>query len=171
MLLLSNTARLIFVPGKRPGQTQPVLDGHRVYKDSSSKNGNAYYRCCLYKSLHCQCPARITLDSTSSLISTPLSHSHDIQHDEISATTAKRNLKSKAETSDLSTKYLVADLLGGLSTGARTRLDCNIGSFSRIIQRSRAAALGHPINPTSQFIQLPHFLWQRTHAPLGLLTI
>ena len=58
----------------------------------------------------------------------------------------KQNLKRKVAESDLPTKYLVAEHLGGLEIRAMLNYDLN--AMHKIAGYSRAAAQQPPTNPT-----------------------
>jgi len=48
---------LVFVPARRKGHENPVLNGYRYYIDKT-KNDTTYWKCCLARSHGCK--ARIT---------------------------------------------------------------------------------------------------------------
>ena len=61
----------------------------------------------------------------------------------------KQGLKRKAAESDLPTKYLVAEAVGGLDFESRAKLNCGLNAMHKMARLSRAAAQQHPTNPTT----------------------
>ena len=49
----------------------------------------------------------------------------------------------------LPTKYLVAEAVGSLGQGSRSKLNCNLKSLHKMARSIRAASNHHPANPTS----------------------
>ena len=134
-----------FVPGRKKNQRTPVIGGHRFTKDRS-RNGNTYYKCTQFRD---GCRARITLNVEGNLVSPPPSHSHSAPVAETHVHTVKQNLKRKAVESDLPTKYLVAEAVGGLNFETRAKLNCDLNAMHKMARYSRAAAQQHPTNPTT----------------------
>ena len=67
--------------------------------------------------------------------------------------TVKQNLKRKVAESDLPTKYLVAEPVGGLET--RAMLNCDLNAMHKIARYSRAAAQQLPTNlPLLEYLVL-----------------
>ena len=148
------SSQVTFVPGRKNDQKNPILDGHRYTKDRS-RNGNTYYKCTLFKDV---CKARITLNDNGDLISAKPTHTHEAQQAEIEVHTAKQNLKCKAATSDLPTKYLVAEAVGGLHFESIAKLNCDLNAMYKMARSSRAISANHPANPTNlETLTLPSY--------------
>ena len=133
------------VPGRKKNQFNAVLHGFRFCKNKK-KNGNTYYRCTFFSS---GCKARITLDENNDLVSSTPDHNHESQVAETHVHVVKQDLKRKAATSDLPTKYLVAEATGRLNEETRQKLNCDLNALYKMTRSSRAAANTHPANPTS----------------------
>ena len=103
------------LPGRKKNQFNPVLDGYRYSKDGRRKE-NTYYRCISSTS---GCKARITLNDNNELVSSTPVHNHESHVAETHVHEIKQDLKRKASTSDLPTKYLVAEAVGRLDTETR----------------------------------------------------
>lgn len=134
------------IPGRKKNQFNPVVDGYRFCKDKK-RNGNTYYRC-TYVSAGCK--ARITLDEKNNLVSPTPTHNHVSQAAEIHVHTVKQDLKRKAATSDLPTKYLVAEAAAKLDTKTQRNL---FAMYKMARSASRAAANTQPgsgKHPSSQ---------------------
>ena len=110
------------------------------------KNGNTYYRCTLFST---GCKARITLNENNDLVSPTPDHKHESQVAETHVHVVKQDLKRKAATSELPTKYLVAEATGRLNEETRQKLNCDLNALYKMTGSSRAAANTHPSNPTS----------------------
>ena len=82
---------------------------------------------------------RGVLSFSASLVTNNKTHVHVV----------KQDLKRKAATSDLPTKYLVAEATGRLNEETRQKLNCDLNALYKMTRSSRAAANTHPSNPTS----------------------
>ena len=116
------------VPGRKKNQFNAVLDGFRFCKNKK-KNGNTYYRCTFFSS---GCKARITLDENNDLVSPTPDHNHESQVAETHVHVVKQDLKRKAATSDLPTKYLVAEATGRLNEETRQKLNCDLNALYKM---------------------------------------
>ena len=76
-------------------------------------------------------------------------HNHGDQQAEITVHRAKVQLKSRAATSDMSTKRIVAQTFSGLDFESRAKLACQLNCLGKMARSSRTAANRHPPNPTS----------------------
>ena len=139
------SSRVTLIPGRKKGHVNPVVDGYQFCKDRK-RNGNTYYRCI---SQHIGCRARITLDKDNNLVSSTNFHNHGSQVAETHIHAVKQDLKRKAATSDLPTKYLVAESAGQLDAETRQKLNCDLSAMYKMARSSRAASSNHPANPTS----------------------
>ena len=142
---LQTTINMAPTVGRKKNQFNAVLDGFRFCKNKK-KNGNTYYRCTFFSS---GCKARITLDENNDLVSPTPDHNHESQVAETHVHVVKQDLKRKAATSDLPTKYLVAEATGRLNEETRQKLNCDLNALYKMTRSSRAAANTHPSNPTS----------------------
>lgn len=133
------------IPGRKKNQFNAVLEGYRFCKDGK-KNGNTYFRCTAYPT---GCRARITINENNELVSPTPVHNHETQVAETHVHVVKQDLKRKAATSDLPTKYLVAEAAGRLDEETRQKLNCDLNAMYKMARSSRAAANTHPANPTS----------------------
>ena len=139
------SSRVTLIPGRKKGQVNPVMDGYRFCKDRK-RYGNTNYRCI---SQQIGCRARIRLDKDSNLVSSTNTHNHGSQVAETHIHAVKQDLKRKAATSDLPTKYLVAEAAGQLDAETRQKLNCDLSPMYKMARSSRAASSNHPANPTS----------------------
>ena len=71
------------------------------------------------------------------------------QQAEITVHRAKVQLKSRAATSDMSTKRIVAQTVSGLDFESRAKLACQLNCLGKMARSSKTAANRHPPNPTS----------------------
>jgi hypothetical protein len=128
-----HTTTVRFVPRRKNNQLNPVVDGHRLTK-CRTRNGSTYYECTLFKD---GCKVRITLDEKNNLASTPPTHSHESQVAEIQVHKVKKNLKRKALESDLLTKNLVGEAVGGLDYESRAKLNYGLNAMHKMARLSR----------------------------------
>ena len=103
---------------------------------------NSNWRC-----LTPDCSGRLTLYDDA--ISNSPSHYHDEQRAKITVHLAKKLLKQRAATSDLSTKHIMASTVAGLGFECRAKLECRTNCLEKMIRFARHAANRHPTNPTS----------------------
>ena len=108
---MSMAPTVTLVPGRKKNQFNAVLDGFRFCKNKE-KNGNSCYRCTFCSS---GCKARITLNENIDLVSPTPDHNHESQVAETHVHVVKQDLNRKAATSDLPTKYPVAEATGRLN--------------------------------------------------------
>ena len=100
---MATTPQLSFVPGRRSGNENVILDGYR-FTPERTRNEKTYMRCVLYKQ---GCKARITIVDRQLTSPVPDHLTHDVQHAETRVHVAKQNLKKKAAETDLPTKHMV----------------------------------------------------------------
>ena len=81
------------------------------------------------------------------------------QQAEITVHRAKVQLKSRAATSDMTTKRIVAQTVSGLDFESRAKLACQLNCLGKMARSSKTAANRHPPNPTS----LENLVLQRSH--------
>ena len=106
------TPQLTFVPGRRAGSENALLNGYRYMKDRD-RDDKRYMKCVLYKD---GCKARIS--------PVPLHPTHDVQHSETHIHVAKSALKRKAAETDLPSKHMCAEAVGGMTFETRAKLNC-----------------------------------------------
>ena len=124
---------LQFVPGRKKGYENPILNGFRFTLDGT-RNGTSYWKCCLHKTDSFK--ARIT--TVDKQLTSPVpDHTHDVQHAETAVHVAKQ--KRRAATADLPTKYLCSDTVSRMGFETRVKLGCRIKSLKRMAQCSRQA--------------------------------
>ena len=94
------------------------------------------------------CNARFVLHDQR-VKNSPL-HNHGDQQAELQLTVhrAKVQLKSRADTSDISTKRIVAQTVSGLDFESRAKLGCQLNCLGNMARSSRTAANRRPPNPT-----------------------
>ena len=78
------------------------------------------------------------------------SHNHDEQRAKITVHKAKKVLKNRAASSDMSTKHIVASAVAGLDFECRAKLCCNC--LEKMGCSARQAAYRYPSNPTSDLL-------------------
>lgn len=143
---------LSFVPARKKGHFNPVLNGYRFCKDRKVDD-KTYWKCVHHKA---GCNARINTVDGQLTSPIPIHLFHDVQHAETAIHTAKVNLKRRAESSDLPTKFLAAEATAGMSFETAAKLNCQTSSLSRMARRARQATSQHPGNPTNlQSLILP----------------
>ena len=76
-------------------------------------------------------------------------HNHGDQQAELTVHGAKVQLKSRAATSDMSTKRIVEQTISGLDFESRAKLGCQLSCLGKMARSSRTAAKRHPPYPTS----------------------
>ena len=133
---------LQFIPGRKQGSENPILNGFRYVFDKRS-NDTSYWKCSEFRK---GCRARIRTVDRQLITPTP-DHTHPVHHAETTVHVSKQNLKRKASGGDQPTKYLVSEAVGGLGYESRAKLGCQLSSLNRMVQRSRKAANRHPSNP------------------------
>ena len=130
---------LQFIPGRKQGSENPILNGFRYVFDKRS-NDTSYWKCSEFRK---GCRARIRTVDRQLITPTP-DHTHPVHHAETTVHVSKQNLKRKASGGDQPTKYLVSEAVGGLGYESRAKLGCQLSSLNRMVQRSRKAANRHP---------------------------
>lgn len=136
---------LTFVPGRKAGQENPVLNGYRFTKDKS-RGEKTYYKCTLFKT---GCRARITIENRELVSPLPEHQYHDTQHCETAVHIAKQGLKQQAASTDLPTRLLVANSLSNLHSGEVAKLNCELKSLSKMSRDARRGANRQPSSPPS----------------------
>ena len=105
---------------RKKGYENPVLNGYRFTLDRS-RDGTSFWKCCLHKT-HTY---RLRITTVDKQLTSPIpQHTHDVQHAETTVHVAKQNLKRRAATADLPTKFLCAEAVSGMSFEARSKLGC-----------------------------------------------
>jgi hypothetical protein len=120
---------LQFVPARKKGYENPVLNGFRFTLDRS-RDGTSYWKCCLNKTHNCK--ARITTVDKQLTSSVP-EHTHDVQQAETEVHVAKQNLKRRAATADLPSKFLCAETVSRMGFEAKTKLNCQPKYFINLL--------------------------------------
>ena len=100
---------LQFIPGRKQGSENPILNGFRYVFDKRS-NDTSYWKCSEFRK---GCRARIRTVDRQLITPTP-DHTHPVHHAETTVHVSKQNLKRKASGGDQPTKYLVSEAVGGL---------------------------------------------------------
>ena len=126
-----------FTTGKR-GKDNVIYDGQR-YTLNRRRHGTdrvekSYWICTVSG-----CKVGFVLHS-------PL-HNHGDQQAELTVYRAKVQLKSRAATSDISTKRIVAQSVSGLDFESIAKLVCQLNCLCKMARSSRTAANRHPPNP------------------------
>jgi hypothetical protein len=94
------------------------------------------------------CTGRLVLHDDA--ISSSSSHNYDEQRAEISVHKAKKVLKERVASSDMSTKHIVASVVAGLDFKCRVKLGRRTNCLEKMVRSARRqAADRHPSNPTS----------------------
>ena len=160
-----SSSDLSFVPGRRTGCQNAVLDGHRYFLDRKRAD-KEYWKCTLYK---VGCTARITTEQRQ-LQSSPPTHTHEVQHSEIKCHVVKQNLKRKAVISDAPTRDVVADSTKLLRDEEFAKMGCKPSSLNRMARKARYKSRDYPSNPTSleDLVIPPHYLQTSIDEPLLL---
>ena len=103
---------LQFIPGRKQGSENPILNGFRYVFDKRS-NDTSYWKCSEFRK---GCRARIRTVDRQLITPTP-DHTHPVHHAETTVHVSKQNLKRKASGGDQPTKYLVSEAVGVLKSG------------------------------------------------------
>ncbi len=140
-----STSTVEYTTGKR-GKSNVIADGFRYSLDKKRTTAagvvNSYWRC-----VTPGCSGRLVLHDDT--ISNTPSHNHGEQRAEITVHKAKKLLKHRAATSDMTTKHIVASAVAGLDFECRAKLGCRTNCLEKMARSARHTANRHPNNPTS----------------------
>ena len=143
-----------------------IYDGQR-YTLNRRRHGTDEVKKSYYICTVSGCKARFVLHDQR-VKNSPL-HNHGDQQAEITVHRAKVQLKSRAATSDMSSKRIVAQTVSGLDFESRAKLACQLNCLGKMARSSKTAANRHPPNPTS----LENLVLQPSHllTPNIIVTI
>ena len=115
------------------------LDKKRI---TSTVVRNSYWRC-----VSDGCSGRLVLHNEN-VVNTP-QHDHDEQRADIVVHRAKKKLKNRAASSEMTTKHMVASALAGLLFECRSKLGCRSESLGKMARSARRKVNMHPASRTS----------------------
>ena len=140
---MAATPQLTFVPGRRKGTVNAILNGDRFMVDRK-RDDRTYMKCVLHAK---GCKARITVVNHELISAVPTHPSHDTQYSETHVHVAKQTLKKRAAQTDLPTKHIVAESVGGMNFETRSKLNCQLQALGKMSRSSRHASHNYPSNP------------------------
>ena len=114
---------------------------------------NSYWRC-----VSDGCSGRLVLHNEN-VVNTP-HHDHGEQKADTVVHRAKKKLKNRAASSEMTTKHIVASALAGLDFECRSKLGCRSESLKKMARSERRKANMHPASHTSleTFANPPSYL-------------
>ena len=140
------TPQLTYVPGRKQGKENVILNGYRFTTDRT-RNNKTYMKCVLHSQ---GCRARITVVNRQLASPVPDHPSHDTQWSETNVHVAKQTLKQRAAETDLPIRLIVAESLSGMNFETRAKLNCQLSSLEKMARQSRKGTQRRIPKPTSQ---------------------
>lgn len=131
-----DTPIIEFTTGKR-GKENVIVDGFRYSLDrkraSISGAAKSYWKC-----TKPGCSGRLVLHDKT-LANEPV-HNHADQKAEITVHKAKKLLKQRAVSSNMTSKHIAASTVAGLNCESRAKLGCTVRALEKMAQSARRAA-------------------------------